>query len=641
MVETELEPEVVQIFKLINEGHNFLLSGGAGSGKTYSLVQVINHAFDEHPTAKIACITYTNAAVREIAERVDHSNLSVSTIHDFLWDNISQFQVELKKCLVDLLKSGDLKSNLAQEALDYSFFDSVEEGIQYKEYLRIKDGIVSHDEVLILAESMYERYGKLRNILIDKYQFIFVDEYQDTSPKIVKILLKYLQEQKRTNTIGFFGDSMQSIYDDGVGDLQSYIESKIIEEVPKAQNRRNPQSVIDLANQIRTDSITQIPSDDMGAPNMKDGKIVPGKTTFLYSSSKSINQVIKSYETSHFEGWDFANSKETKQLNLTHRLIAEKADFSELYEIYDVDPILKFKSSLVDKIKEDNIEIADDDTFEHVARAVPLKNRQKENKLDLILADPKLNSLFGQLKDLPFTEVRKIYVSKDALLDDKKIDTDAQAKKGSKRDKLIKHLFKIQTNILLYKEKRFNEFIQKTDFPLRFGRDKQTLRDTIESFASNQNKTIGEVIEEADRTGICLMDDNIQSFKRENSYVFSRVSSLPFSEFQNLFFYLEGFTPFTTQHNIKGDQFKNVLVVLDNGGWSKYNFEYLLDDSIYASLKPAKKKSYPDILSRTKKIFYVCCTRAMRNLVVFYQNPSPSIIENAKRIFGESNVYEV
>ena len=72
MVESRLnlEPEVQQIFQLIDQGRNFLLSGGAGSGKTYSLVSVINQAIFENPTAQIACMTYTNAAVKEIEERV-------------------------------------------------------------------------------------------------------------------------------------------------------------------------------------------------------------------------------------------------------------------------------------------------------------------------------------------------------------------------------------------------------------------------------------------------------------------------------------------------------------------------------------------------------------------------------------------
>lgn len=99
MVEARLnlEPEVQAIFQSIDDGRNFLLSGGAGSGKTYSLVSVIRQVIAENPTVKVACMTYTNAAVKEIEERVNHKNLNVSTIHDFLWDNIKHFQRSLKR----------------------------------------------------------------------------------------------------------------------------------------------------------------------------------------------------------------------------------------------------------------------------------------------------------------------------------------------------------------------------------------------------------------------------------------------------------------------------------------------------------------------------------------------------------------
>ena len=78
-----LEQEVQEIFQCIDEDRNFLLSGGAGSGKTYSLVSVIRQFISENPSEKVACMTYTNAAVKEIEERVNHKNLNVSTIHDF------------------------------------------------------------------------------------------------------------------------------------------------------------------------------------------------------------------------------------------------------------------------------------------------------------------------------------------------------------------------------------------------------------------------------------------------------------------------------------------------------------------------------------------------------------------------------
>lgn len=39
---------------------------------------------------------------------------------------------------------------------------------------------------------------------------------------------------------------MQSIYETGVGDIDRYIEQGIVVKVKKEQNRRNPQSVIDI-----------------------------------------------------------------------------------------------------------------------------------------------------------------------------------------------------------------------------------------------------------------------------------------------------------------------------------------------------------------------------------------------------------
>ena len=101
-----MDKEVESIINHIEKNENFLLSGGAGSGKTYSLVQVIREVIARFPSSKIACMTYTNASVHEIERRVDHSNLNVSTIHDFLWDNIKNFQNELKDTLIDLLNWG-------------------------------------------------------------------------------------------------------------------------------------------------------------------------------------------------------------------------------------------------------------------------------------------------------------------------------------------------------------------------------------------------------------------------------------------------------------------------------------------------------------------------------------------------------
>lgn len=617
----ELEPEVQEIFRHIDGNKNFLLSGGAGSGKTYSLVQVIKQIFLENPTAKIACMTYTNAAVKEIEERVNNKNLNVSTIHDFLWDNIKHFQKELKKSLVELVN--DENENLFKisglEKIEDNYFDLIEKDIQYRESLKIKEGIISHDQVLVIANRLFRDFPKLCDIIKDKYPFILIDEYQDTQRDVVEIFLTHLKQSQKKNIIGFFGDAMQSIYDDGIGDLDEYFDD--VEEVKKRQNRRNPQKIISLANAIRTDGIIQNPSDDMNAPNMnEDGTIKEGCVQFIYSSNTDL-EIVRT-----FLGWDFLNAKKTKELNLTHNLIADKAKFRTLMDIYDKDQILKYRDKIKKHIKENSItDDFSEKTFGEVINTINV-TPSRGNMQTFILENQKL---FEYAKDYNYQKLCSIYVNKDQLLDDKKQDEEDENKKGSKRDYLIKHLFKIQNNIYLYKEKRYNEFLRTTDYlrNILTIEDKRILKQKIEELINVGNKTIEEIINEADEKGICLIDDNLNKFKEEKKYVYDRVKNVKFLEFQDLYKYLEGFTPFSTQHKTKGTEFDNVLVILDNGKWNKYSFDKMFIGSASES-----------VMSRTKKIFYVCCTRAKENLAVFFYSPIPNVISKTKELFGNENV---
>lgn len=273
MAEAGLEREVIDILSLIEKKQNFLLSGGAGSGKTYSLVSLLKKVSEKYPKVRIACITYTNAAALEIRDRCHIGNLYVSTIHDFLWDNIRQFQVELRKILCEIVNdpNGKIQNPLSDDEEEFQLLDDIQ--ITYKEYTRILKGEISHDEVLIIAKKMFETYPKLCKIVCSKYPFIFVDEYQDTSPLVIEILLESLQKVVEPSIVGFFGDSMQSIYDEGIGDIENYIKTGRVTKIEKKQNRRNPQKVIELANKLRTDGLMQQASDDANAPNMENGVI--------------------------------------------------------------------------------------------------------------------------------------------------------------------------------------------------------------------------------------------------------------------------------------------------------------------------------------------------------------------------------
>ncbi len=634
-----LEPEVQEIFHCIDNKRNFLLSGGAGSGKTYSLVQVIRQAIAENPTSKVVCMTYTNAAVKEIEERVNHKNLNVLTIHDFLWDNIKHFQKDLKSAIVTLANDDDAKISIDKENLIPSnYFDDLEKGIQYKEYLKLKEGIISHDELLIIANYLFKIHPKLCTIVKDKYQFVFIDEYQDTNKVVVDIFLNHFKKSKKNNIIGFFGDAMQSIYDDGIGNLDEHKGDGAdqVKEVRKVQNRRSPKKVIDLANRLRTDGIIQEPSTDESAPNMIAGQVKDGNILFIHSSIGDIS-AVKFYLTEN-HGWNFNNAEETKELNLTHNLIADKAGFRLLMDIYDKDLILSYRDRIKKYIKDKSITTDfSENTFGEVIDI--LADGKSGRELNAVKPTNSMQTfidinpeLYQAALNYKYSVLSKIYINKDQLLDDKKQDEDDENKKGSKRDNLIKHLFKIQNNIVLYKMGRYNEFLRATDYRNKIINiaAKWALKSNIESLINVGAKTIEEVINDANEKGICLIDDKLEDFRTRSEYLYNRVKAVRFSEFQKLYNYLEGKTPFSTQHKTKGSEFNNVLVILDNGGWNNYNFENLFLNAGTES-----------VLKRTQKIFYVCCTRTKEKLAVFYHDPSPQVIVKATEWFGVNNIIPI
>lgn len=420
MAETGLEivkDEFQQIMEHITNGDNFLLSGGAGSGKTYSLVEIIRQVIKDNPTAKVACMTYTNAAVKEIEERVNHENLNVTTIHDFLWDNIKNYQKELKYGLIQLINDPtQTKVKIdAIASIDANYFDELEDGIQYKEYVRLKEGIISHDEVLLIANYIFAHYPKICDILKDRYKFIFIDEYQDTHKEVVDIFLTQLKQSKKKNIIGFFGDAMQAIYPDTIGDLDAYkgIQSGEVKEVKKEQNRRNPRLVYDLANRLRvhTDGLIQTHSNDLNAPNMINGIVKEGNIKFIYSNDGDLQKVR------NYLGWDFSNSESTKELNLTHNLIAGKAGFGTLMEIYDRDRIVELKKKITTEIKDRNLLMPDNATFGEVIDQVNLRINPGTVMGQFLTNNMEL---YQTARNYPFVIFSKIYLDKDQLLEDRK-----------------------------------------------------------------------------------------------------------------------------------------------------------------------------------------------------------------------------
>lgn len=639
---TFMDSEVKKIMSLIEEGKNFLLSGGAGSGKTYSLVQVIREVITEFPSSKIACMTYTNASAHEIERRVDHSNLNVSTIHDFLWDNIKNFQGELKSTLVEMINTegSGIRLNGIEEKVSEDFYvknRDINFCIQYKEYLKLQDGIISHDEVLKLSEKMFFKYPKITFFVKSRYPFIFIDEYQDTSPLIIKILLKYFPKINKKCVIGFFGDSMQSIYNDGIGNIEKYLFSETntegcVYEVQKKQNRRCPQAIINLANKLRLDTLQQELSTDPTAPNMHDGHVKNGSISFYYSSEDNTEE-LKRRLTNEY-GWDFLDTTNTKELRLTHNLIANEAGFQTLMQIHDSDKIIEYgnrlkkyakSKGLLDEIKQLTLrEVIDvfEKRFPDDSKWKPTKGQQQFMDIN---AD-----IYEEALDMPFAAIA-CYVDKEQLLNDKS-EEDSLNGTGSKLSPLNQHLHKIEHCIQLYLSKEYNEFMRVSSFKqIFYATQKKSLREGIDKIAKScDSMTISDVIDLADELQICIKDDKLETYIANNPYLWERIKDVSYQEAHNVYHYRMGNQPFSTQHKTKGLEYDNVLVILKSN-WSNYDFTSLFCDN-------GKSET---VIERTKRLFYVCCTRAKENLVVYFPFASDCVVKGAKIMFGENNVHEI
>ena len=646
----EIEDEVKEILQCIENKKNFILTGGAGSGKTHSLVLLIQEIGRLYPNKSIICITYTNNAVAEIKSRISNDKLFVSTIHEFLWKIIKKYQKELKETMIELIYSEEEKykkftlpkDNLEKNEMKINLEYFLNSEIVYDEYYSLKseeDSKIGHDEILLIAEKMFEKYSKLCDILKDNANFIFIDEYQDTSEEVANIFLNHINKSKKENIIGFFGDSMQSIYDSGIGN----IKDDSLKRINKIQNRRSSLKVIELTNKLRDDGIKQIPSKNTKETNIdeKTGKIKEGNVKFIYSNNNILEELKKTYI---FNDWDFKNTLNTKELRLTHKLNAENSGFKELYNLYTNDFIY---SKLISKLKEKKIsEDEDTNNFGYIIEKFPIfsgKGKIKKNILEQV--DIKSKKEIEKIKDIEWGKIKNSFINKDSLLGYKFNGLTEKYESTSNRDKILQKLDLIYESINLYNENKYVELFKKLKIKISSYEDKIKIRKEMNELIElmkSQNDKIYEIIDKANNILNIKNDERyIEFIENKGWYLWNRIKDISFSEYVKSIEYQKEYFPYSTQHSVKGSEFNNVLVILDNGKWSKYNFNLLLENIFDENNILDKTKK--DIFNRTKKLFYVCCTRAKENLIVFIQINNQKInkekiISNAKELFGEENV---
>ena len=561
-------PVEQQIFDCIGKKESFILDAGAGSGKTWTLVQTLNYLIEtkskelQTKNQQIICITYTNVAKDEIIERTEHNDLvKVSTIHDFLWECIKNYQKELRIKLLELVEEKLVKINVERDAKtrtntkiykdlsdkknkyeeDIGRLRTEELKISYENFPRYSEGKISHDELIIIAEKIFSSHPKIRKIITDLHPIILVDEYQDTQKETIEILLQYLLDCENF-IVGFFGDKVQQIYDHGIGEIPSEFGLVLIQ---KTENYRSSKEVIDLLNKLRSDLKQYQPPH-----NRRTGKVA-----FYYLLNPSEFNANDFIQSNLKDKWPKESIENVKVLYLTHRFIAKEKQYEELLQHY-----IKAKK-----------------------RDCLIKNEDNRGWC-------------------PFADF----------------------------------LFDIEGLVDLFIHKNVQQLLKKVFIEIDSFASKKQLKDLMDEIVqSRETAKVGEVINFALNRQLLPESDRMKNYDcedEEKKEFHDKLMEIEYAQFMRLYQVQQENTPFSTKHNTKGDEFDNVLVIIDDSAWTqKYNFnDYFANDM-------ENEERY----LRTNNLFYVVCSRAKENLaVVCTSDLAPGAKAQIKEWFGEGNYIE-
>ncbi len=593
-----------QIFDCLNlnDPKSFFLFAGAGSGKTRSLVSVLNRFKEKYSEQlflngqKVAIITYTNAACDEIIRRLDFDSIfTVSTIHVFAWDLIQPYQNEIREyievSLVKEIEELEIKQQNCRRVTKTSEdrikkIDTKKKRLAnlsnikkftYNPIINIptKDSL-SHSEVIKITSHLLCTYPLLKKILICTYPILLIDESQDTHKEIIDAFLKLQETYYKSFSLGLFGDMMQSIYPHGKPNLELFVPNSWAKPVNHV-NHRCPKRIIKLINKIRSeaDGHQQVPA------NTNEEGII---RLFIINSENiseksEIEALIlkKMAKISGDDEWKDKN-KGVKTLILEHHMAAKRGNFDEFFEpLYNID---KLKTGLLEGTLPGIVLLAN--------QVLPLINALHDNDnfkvCQIIMKNsPLLTENIFNINPKPL----EILYSVDKYV------TQLYSLWDCGNDPLL-------INIL--KEIYESGLFQIPD----------TLK-IIAARATEPTKSLLEPIEfDADRDLVIdAWDEALKS---------------PFSQFTEYVRYISDESPFGTHQGIKGLEFSRVMVIIDDDSARGRSFHY--EKLFGAEERITKNEQNEEInnetsVDKTRRLFYVTCSRAKKSLaiVVYTKNP--------------------
>ena len=249
---------------MVNVGKPKIVIAGPGAGKTHGMVDEIIQALKYLELHRyMVVVTYTNSATKNIKERLGKRialppNLFIGTIHSFLnrfivipYSSLNNNDINGEKLFIQCGTDDVLKRMFKNTGETPDF--------KAKNYIKSrlttslnKDGYITYDQTLNLAEKSLAN-KRLKEILANRIQYLYVDEFQDTGNKMFGII-ESLRKEKKT-TIYCVGDPEQYIqsFDSSIKNFQNIPILKAsrmnqYETTLNKTNRRSVQTIVTFLN---------------------------------------------------------------------------------------------------------------------------------------------------------------------------------------------------------------------------------------------------------------------------------------------------------------------------------------------------------------------------------------------------------
>lgn len=249
----------------------FLVNAPAGSGKTTWIRKNVRKYLLQNPNDNVLCITYTNRAAEELGKDVDSNRVYFGTIHSFINDFIGSFFshesiLELywevyKNQIVERIENISQNGNWAESNMRYiekyggltpEIVRSNITMISYNQapFNSLYRGALGHDDLISFTRLAVERFPVIKKKISDKYQVVFIDEYQDTATDVLQIFYSSMIGKK--SKLYLLGDKMQQIYRNYNGGFETYFNI-FNKSINLSVNYRTTPKIVSILNNIYND----------------------------------------------------------------------------------------------------------------------------------------------------------------------------------------------------------------------------------------------------------------------------------------------------------------------------------------------------------------------------------------------------